>query len=132
MRRHHKSVWTNSIISLTISVLAGIALIFILALLSTVIMYCILGDVKVSKIFSLVSISVGTYASTYFCGKYRRKHGLADGIMCGIVIYTVIAICGAVFLGEFTGVKKLLLLTVSGATGGVAGVNSKRPKNFTE
>lgn len=132
MRRHRKSVWTNSIISLTISVLAGIALIFIIALLSAVIMYCILGDIKVSRIFSIISMATGTYASTYFCGKFRRKHGLADGIMCGIVIYTVIAICGAVFLGEFTGVKKLILLAVSGAAGGVAGVNSKRPKNFTE
>lgn len=132
MRRHRKSVWTNSIISLTISVLAGIAFIFITALLSAIVMYCILGDMKVSKIFSLVSMVVGTYISTYFCGKFRRKHGLAEGIMCGLVIYTVIAICGAVFLGEFTGVKKLLLLTISGATGGVVGVNSKRPKNFTE
>lgn len=132
MRRHRKSVWTNNIISLTIAVLAGIALIFIIALLSAVVMYCILGDVKVSGVFSLISITVGTYASTYFCGKYRRKHGLAGGIMCGVIIYTVIAICGAVFLGEFTGVKKLLLLTVSGATGGVTGVNSKRPENFTE
>lgn len=132
MRRYRKSVWTNSIISLTISVLAGIAFIFITALLLSVVMYCILGDMKVSKIFSLISMVAGTYISTYFCGKYRRKHGLAEGIMCGVVIYTVIAICGAVFLGEFTGIKKLLLLTVSGATGGVTGVNSKRPKNFTE
>ncbi|MDE6538946.1 MAG: TIGR04086 family membrane protein [Ruminococcus sp.] len=132
MRRYRKSVWTNSIISLTISVLAGIAFIFIIALLLAIVMYCILGDMKVSKIFSLVSMVVGTYVSTYICGKFRRKHGLAEGIMCGVVIYTVIAIFGAVFLGEFTGVKKLLLLTVSGATGGVTGVNSKRPKNFTE
>ena len=132
MRRYRKSVWTNSIISLTISVLAGIAFIFIIALLLAIVMYCILGDMKVSKIFSLVSMVVGTYVSTYICGKFRLKHGLAEGIMCGVVIYTVIAIFGAVFLGEFTGVKKLLLLTVSGATGGVTGVNSKRPKNFTE
>lgn len=132
MRRHRKSVWTNSITSLTISVLAGIAIIFITALLSAVIMYCILGDMKVSKIFSIISMSAGTYISTYFCGKFRRKHGLAEGIMCGVIIYTLIAICGAVFLGELTGIKKLLLLTVSGAAGGVAGVNSKRPENFTE
>lgn len=132
MRRHRKSVWTNSITSLTISVLAGIAIIFITALLSAVIMYCILGDMKVSKIFSIISMAAGTYASTYFCGKFRRKHGLAEGIMCGVIIYTIIAICGAVFLGELTGIKKLLLLTVSGAVGGVTGVNSKRPKNFTE
>lgn len=132
MRRHRKSVWTNSITSLTISVLAGIAIIFITALLSAVIMYCILGDMKVSKIFSIISMVTGTYASTYFCGKFRRKHGLAEGIMCGVIIYTLIAICGAVFLGELTGIKKLLLLTVSGAAGGVAGVNSKRPENFTE
>lgn len=132
MRRYRKSVWTNSIISLTISVLVGIALIFIIALLLTIVMYCILGDMKVSTVFSIISMVIGTYISTYFCGKFRRKHGLVDGIMCGVIIYTLIAICGAVFLGEFTGVKKLLLLTVSGATGGVTGVNSKRPKNFTE
>ncbi|MBD5158970.1 MAG: TIGR04086 family membrane protein [Ruminococcus sp.] len=132
MRRHRKSVWTNSITSLTISVLAGIFLIFITALLLAVVMYCILGDMKVSAVFSIISMVIGTYSSTYFCGKFRRKHGLAEGIICGVIIYTLIAICGVIFFGEFTGVKKLLLLTISGAVGGVTGVNSKRPKNFTE
>lgn len=132
MRRHHKSVWTNSLISITISVLAGIAIIFLTALLLSVIMYCILGDMRVSVVFSIISMCLGTYTSTYFCGKFRRKHGLAEGIMCGVIIYTIIAICGVIFLGEFTGIKKLLLLTISGAIGGVTGVNSKRPKNFTE
>ncbi|MDE6035096.1 MAG: TIGR04086 family membrane protein [Ruminococcus sp.] len=132
MRRHRKSVWTNSITSLTIAVLAGISLIMITALLLAVVMYCVLGDMKVSAIFSIIAMVTGTYASTYFCGKFRRKHGLTEGIMCGVIIYTLIAICGIIFLGELTGIKKLVLLTVSGAVGGVAGVNSKRPKNFTE
>nr|MDE6832723.1 TIGR04086 family membrane protein [Ruminococcus sp.] len=132
MRRHRKSVWTNSITSLTISVLVGISLIFIISLLLAVVMYCILGDMKVSTVFSVIALVIGTYSSTYFCGKFRRKHGLAEGIICGVIIYTFIAICGVVFLGELTGIKKLLLLTVSGAIGGVTGVNSKRPKNFTE
>ncbi|MCM1505544.1 MAG: TIGR04086 family membrane protein [Ruminococcus flavefaciens] len=132
MRRHRKSVWTNSLVSITISVLAGIAFIFLTALLLSAVMYYILKDMKVSVVFSIISMCIGTYFSTYFCGKFRRKHGLAEGIMCGAIIYTVIAVCGVVFLGEFTGIKKLLLLTVSGAVGGVTGVNSKRPKNFTE
>ena len=132
MRRHRKSVWTNSIKSMTIAVISGIFLIFVIALLLAVVMYCILGDMKVSTVFSIIAMVTGTYVSTYFCGKYRRKHGLAEGIICGVIIYTLIAICGVVISGEFTGIKKLLLLTVSGATGGVTGVNSKRPKNFTE
>lgn len=132
MRRHRKSIWTNSITSITIMVLAGIAFIFFTGLLLSVVMYYILGDMRVSGIFAIVAMCLGTYISTYLCGKFRRKHGLAEGIMCGVIIYTVIAICGIIFLEEFTGIKKLLLLTVSGATGGVTGVNSKRPKNFTE
>ncbi|MCM1358828.1 MAG: YrzE family protein, partial [Prevotella sp.] len=96
MRRHRKSVWTNSITSLTISVLAGIALIFITALLLALVMYCILGDMKVSTVFSIISMVIGTYVSTYFCGKFRRKHGLVEGIVCGVIIYTIIAICGVI------------------------------------
>ncbi|MDE5771503.1 MAG: TIGR04086 family membrane protein, partial [Ruminococcus sp.] len=95
-------------------------------------MYYILGDMKVSAVFSAAAICVGTYSSTYLCGKYRRKHGIAEGVMCGVIIYTVMAILGVVFLGEITGIKKLLLLVLSGGAGGVTGVNSKRPKNYME
>lgn len=132
MRRHRKSVWTNSITSMAIAVFSGIIFIFFTSLLLAVIMYYILGDMRVAKIFSIVAMCLGTYFSTYFCGKFRRKHGLAEGILCGMIIYIIIVISGFVFLREFTGIKKLLLLTVSGAVGGVTGVNSKRPKNFTE
>lgn len=132
MRRHRKSVWTNSIVSMAIAVLSGIILIFCTSLLLSAVMYYILGDMRVSKVFSITAMFLGTYISTYFCGKFRRKHGLAEGILCGTIIYIVIMISGFVFMGEFNGIKKLLLLTVSGAVGGVTGVNSKRPKNFTE
>lgn len=132
MRRNRKSVWTNSIVTVIIAVLAGILFIFCMSLLLSVVMYYILGDMRVSKVFSIIAICLGTYISTYVCGKFRRKHGLARGIICGTVIYIIIAVCGLIFFKEFTGIKKLLLLTVSGAVGGVTGVNSKRPKNFTE
>ncbi|MDE6502600.1 MAG: TIGR04086 family membrane protein [Ruminococcus sp.] len=132
MRRHRKSVWTNSITSMTIAVFSGIILIFFISLLLSAVMYYILGDMRVSKVFSIIAMVIGTYVSTYFCGKFRRKRGLAEGILCGTIIYIIIMILGFVFVGEFNGIKKLLLLTVSGAVGGVNGVNSKRPKNFTE
>ncbi len=132
MRRHHKSVWTNSITSITIAVFSGILFIFFTALLLSLIMYYILGDMRISKIFSILSVCFGTYLSTYLCGKFRRKHGLTEGIISGALIYIVIVILGIIFFKEFIGIKKLLLLTVSGAVGGVTGVNSKRPKNFTE
>lgn len=132
MRRHRKSIWTNSIASITISAISGIVLVFFIALLLSAVMYYILDDMRVAKIFSILAMCIGTYISTYFCGKFRRKRGLAEGIICGTVIYTIIAVCGIIFFREFIGIKKLLLLTVSGATGGVTGVNSKRPRNFTE
>lgn len=132
MRRHHKSIWTNSIVSIAVSVISGIVLILFISLLLSAVMYYILRDMRVSKVFSVLSLTVGTYISTYVCGKFRRKHGLAEGIICGTLIYIVVMTAGFVVIGEFVGIKKLLLLTVSGATGGVTGVNSKRPKNFTE
>ncbi|MDE5583367.1 MAG: TIGR04086 family membrane protein [Ruminococcus sp.] len=132
MRRNRKSVWTNSLLSITLSVLTGTAFIFLLAVLLSAVMYYVLGDMKVSVIFSVIALCAGTFCGTYLCGKFRRKHGLAEGIICGVVLYTVTAICGVIFLGEFTGVKKLLLLVLSGGAGGVTGVNSKRPKNFME
>lgn len=132
MRRHRKSVWTNSITSITIAVFSGILFIFFTALLLSLIMYYILCDMRISKIFSILAICFGTYLSTYLCGKFRRKHGLTDGIISGILIYIVIMILGIIFFRKFIGIKKLLLLTISGAIGGVTGVNSKRPKNFTE
>ncbi len=132
MHRHRKSVWTNSLLSITLSVLIGITFIFLFAVLLSVIMYYVLGDMKVSSVFSVVAICAGTYSATYICGKYRRKRGIAEGVMCGVIIYTVMAILGVIFLGEITGIKKLLLLVLSGGAGGVTGVNSKRPKNYME
>lgn len=132
MRRHRKSIWTNSTVSIAVSVISGIILILFISLLLSAVMYYILGDMRVTKVFSVLSLTVGTYISTYVCGKFRRKHGLAEGIICGMLIYIVVMTVGFVVIGEFVGIKKLLLLTVSGATGGVTGVNSKRPKNFTE
>lgn len=130
--RNHKSVWTNSTKSIILSVLIGLLFIFFTALLLSVVMYYILGDMRVAKIFSIFSVCLGTYMSTYLCGKFRRKHGLIDGIISALLIYIVIMVLGIIFFRQFIGIKKLLLLTVSGSIGGVAGVNSKRPKNFTE
>ncbi len=132
MRRHRKSIWTNSLLSITLSVLIGIMLILLSAVLLSAVMYYILGDMKVSAVFSAIALCFGTFAGTYLCGKFRRKRGISEGIMCVVIIYTIMAICGVVFLGEFTGIKKLLLLIVSGGAGGVMGVNSKRPKNYME
>lgn len=132
MRNHHKSVWTNSIASIIISVSIGILFIFFIALLLSFVMYYILGDMRIANIFSILAICFGTYLSTYLCGKFRRKHGLVEGIISGILIYTFIMILGIIFFRQFIGIKKLLLLSISGAIGGVTGVNSKRPKNFTE
>ncbi len=130
MRR--KSVWTNSLLSITLSVLISIMFIILSSVILAIVMYYVLGDMKVSAVFAAVAICAGTYSATYLCGKYRRKRGIAEGVMCGVIIYTIMSICGVVFLGEITGVKKLLLLVLSGGAGGVTGVNSKRPKNYME
>ena len=77
----------------------------------------------------MVSLIAGGVVSGQICGKYRRKRGLIDGIICGSILYFMIFAAG-IAAGEFTDIRKLLLLLIAGAVGGVSGVNSKRPKNL--
>ncbi|MCC8135638.1 MAG: hypothetical protein LIO40_03050, partial [Ruminococcus sp.] len=58
----------------------------------------------------------------------RRRRGLAEGLICGAVLYAVLVIVSIIAVGGLPHIKKLLLLAACCAAGGVVGVNSKRPK----
>lgn len=129
MRRHRQSLWTNTFFSFAVPVLAGTACIILCSLIFSVLAFFVFRNMMFADIFTVLSLLVGGIVSGYLCGKYRRHRGLIDGIICGCVLYAMIFAVGN-FTGEFTDIKKLLLLVVAGAVGGVSGVNSKRPKSL--
>lgn len=132
MRRHRKSIWLNGSAAIGISAAAGIAAMLLSTALFSAITYFLLGSMDFASVFSIISSVLGGYVSGNVCGRYRRRNGLAEGIICGFVIFVLISFCGIIVGSGISGIKKLLLLALSGAAGGVSGVNSKRPKNLMD
>lgn len=132
MRRHRRSIWASGPLSLSAAVLCGLIFIAAATVFFAALMYWILKDMRFSSALAGAALAAGAYGAAFIYGKYRRRKGLFGGSLCGAVIYGVLLVCGIVFLGELTGIKKLLLLTVFGAAGGAAGVNSKRPKRLRD
>ena len=78
-------------------------------------------------VLATAAIVLSGFSGAFLCGKYRRKHGIAEGTLCGIIIFALITVISVVITDNIPDLKKLVLLALSGAVGGVCGVNSKRP-----
>lgn len=129
MPRYSKSLWDNAFFGFAVSVGFGVICGLFLCVILSAVSYFVFNGMMFSGIFDILSLSVSAYSAGYICGRYRRRRGLIDGALCGAVIYFVL-VAISLFLGGFTNPFKLLLLAIAGAVGGVAGVNSKRPKNL--
>ena len=127
MRRREQSIWSSGILSMLAAVAAGIGCTLAAAALSTCLVFFVLKDMGLANALAGASLSAGSYVGAYIFGKHRRRRGMLGGVMCSTFMYIIIFAAGYMATGEITGIKKLLLLAVFGAAGGVAGVNSKRP-----
>lgn len=132
MGRHRKSLWTNSGLSMAAAVLLGLGCTGAAAAALAALLFYVMKDMSMAGAFAGAALALGAYTGAFVFGKYRRRKGLFGGSLCGALMYLVIAGAGIALMGEITGIKKLLLLTVFGAAGGVAGVNSKRPRNLRD
>lgn len=132
MRKHRKGLWARPVPSMAVAVCCGLACTGAATVLSAVIVYYIMKDISLVPAFAGFSLAAGACTGAYIYGKYRRRKGLLGGTLCGALMYAVIAAAGIMILGEPAGIKKLLLLAFCGGAGGVAGVNSKRPKNLID
>lgn len=129
MRRHRQSLWSNTFFSFAAPSAAGIAVIILCCIIFSMITFFVLKSMMFLPYFSIISLFCGGFSAGEICGKFRRRRGLIDGIICGCILSAAVIIASAA-VGGFPGIKKLLLLIIAGAVGGVIGVNSKRPKNL--
>ena len=132
MSRITERLWKGEITAMAVSVCCGSACTAAAVLASSVLIMYVMKDMAIAGGLAGAALAAGAYGGAFVNGKYRRRRGLLRGALCGAVMYGILAICGMVYSGEAAGIKKLLLLAVFGAAGGVAGVNSKRPKGLMD
>jgi putative membrane protein (TIGR04086 family) len=99
---------------------------------SAALSYFVLASTQFTAFFAGLSAAAGGSAAGYIYGKFRRRYGLLGGAACGAVLYAAVSLVGLFAVGTPADIRKLLLLTVAGAAGGVMGVNSARPKRLTD
>lgn len=132
MRRNRKSIWTRGAAALVFSAAIGLAVMLGCTAVFAAFTYFLMDNMAFGSFFTSAAICVGAISGSFLCGRYRRKRGLLEGIICGLIMYAVLSGFGIVLGSGFQGIKSLLRLTVSGAVGGVTGVNSKRPKRLRD
>ena len=84
------------------------------AALTSAVVYYAIGSIALEGLTDAVNILAG--------GVCRRR-GLAGGALTGLMMYILLSAAGIAFAGTIPGIRKLLLLVLSGAAGGVCGVN---------
>lgn len=133
MRKNKKELWTNLYIWAVICSFLGIIIGFIVLILISAIFYAITDVINSFTVFSIISISTGSFFGGYFCGLFRRNNGLYEGIFCGFVIYIILLIIGCVYFHSFEfliSIKKFIFCIIPSAIGGITGVNHKRPRKI--
>lgn len=130
MRKYRKSLWERTAVSIAASSLFGSLCGMALTMLFSVFVYLFMDNTQFIKALALGTLIISGFCGAFFCGKHRRKHGLTEGFVCGSVIFAVLAVFSLVFTGSLPDSGKLIILGLSGAIGGVSGVNSRRPERL--
>ncbi|MBQ8961923.1 MAG: TIGR04086 family membrane protein [Ruminococcus sp.] len=82
----------------------------------------VLGTVRPIPFLSRAALLAGAFCGAYISGKLRRRRGLIGGALSAVGLFLAVSLAGGALE-----LKKLPLLLLFGAAGGVFGVNSKRP-----
>jgi putative membrane protein (TIGR04086 family) len=130
MRKHKKSIWDSRRKSIVFCSAVGSIVSLILIAVFSAFTYFFMDDMSLKDILCKASVAAGAFSGGFICGKFRRRNGLAEGLICAAVMYLAVAFTGFIITGAICGIKKLLLYGFCSAAGGVVGVNSKRPKKL--
>lgn len=130
MRKYSRSLWEKALPSLAVSSLFGSFCGMLLMMIFSAFVFFFMDNTQFMGVLASAAIVLSGFSGAFLCGKYRRKHGIAEGAMCGIIIFALITVISAVVTNNVPDLKKLALLALSGAVGGVSGVNSKRPEKL--
>lgn len=119
-----KKKYYNLITSLSAGVLVIISL-------SCVCAFCISSiDIPESAINIMIDfvMCAGGFISGFQFGKLNRRKGIVGGLICGVWLALIVMFFGLLYMRKLvflTTIGNLFFLCMSGAVGGVFGVNTK-------
>jgi putative membrane protein (TIGR04086 family) len=119
-----KAKYYNFITALSVGVVVIISLSCVSALSITKV------DISDKIIYAVINfvLCAGGLAAGYRYGKLKRNGGICGGIKCGLGLSVIVMIFGILYMRKIFLLRLLkivLFLCISGAFGGVTGVNSK-------
>lgn len=123
-RQIRKSKYYNLITSISYGILVIISL-------SCVCSFCISRiDMPESAIIIMIDfvLCAGGFISGFQFGKVKRRKGIAGGLICGIWLSLIVLLFGLFYMRKLVFlvmIKNLFFLCISGAAGGIFGVNTK-------
>ncbi|MCM1228165.1 MAG: TIGR04086 family membrane protein [Clostridium sp.] len=128
MRRNKPRLRKMKYYGIIFSILCGISLIIILIMLFG--FAASRSDMPNAVISVMISLSLasGAFLSGFIYGKRKRRGGIKSGLLCGVFIYAALLLFGIIYLKGIPALRLLrylFTLCISGAFGGVVGVNSK-------
>ena len=103
-----------------LAILCGMVLLFALLLLKAD------APAWMETLLALAALLTAGYGMGRFAGYRRHRKGLRTGLQCGVLLYLLLVLAGVLWLHEAGTLWKGLVLMLSSATGGVAGVNLPR------
>lgn len=128
MKRNKRQIRKGKYYNLITSISSGI---LVIISLSCICSYCISRiDMPESAVIIMIDfvLCAGGFISGFQFGKVKRRKGIACGLLCGIWLCLIVVIFGLFYTGKIvflTMLKNLFFLCISGAVGGVFGVNTK-------
>ena len=93
------------------------------AALTSAVVYYAIGSVVLEGLSTALDLLAGGFFGGRAAGALSRRRGLLCGALTGALMYAVLAAAGIASAGMLPGIRKLLLLVLSGTAGGVCGVN---------
>lgn len=130
-RRNKKSLLDIKIVSDLLFVLLGLAIMMLLMIIFSVIVTRTGIIYQLMVILAEISLCTGCFISGFCYALFKRKKGLFNGVINSIRIYAVIFIIGLIAMDSISITLIPLRFTgavLSGAIGGIYGVNSKLKK----
>ena len=121
-----KNIWETGVWFLLPAVFVGLAILCGMVLLFALLLLKADAPAWMETLLALAALLTAGYGMGRFAGYRRHRKGLRTGLQCGVLLYLLLVLAGVLWLHEAGTLWKGLVLMLSSAAGGVAGVNLPR------
>ena len=121
-----KNIWETGVWFLLPAVFVGLAILCGMVLLFALLLLKADAPAWMETLLALAALLTAGYSMGRFAGYRRHRKGLRTGLQCGVLLYLLLVLAGVLWLHEAGTLWKGLVLMLSSATGGGAGVNFPR------